>query len=1146
MDPALQQLIDGNATDEIEVIARLKNPLVKPDILRVITQFDTIVTGRIERGAIYTVWADDTIASLKASRSINLAKHFDKNERRLKNGKRRFRKHKISEAIPTRKVVVGIADWGFDFTHPNFRNKDGSTRFLAIWDQAADYDGKNIYGYGKVHTQKTINKALKASHPFKTLNYYPFHTDAGTGTHGTHVLDIAAGNGTKGELGNASTASLVAVHLGTSKAKETFSLGDQSRLLESIHFMDHIANETPLVINLSVGSHGDAHRGLTLVEQALDKFLVQKKGRAIVQSVGNYFTTNTHASGRITHGGKEWLTWKIPTNDSTENELEIWYSGRDTFRVSLFEEDVERAVSSPNENSEIYNEEGVQIGKIYHRTNEPNTGLNHVDIFLYENAKPPNWKLKIEGINVVDGRFNSWIERDGSLATQSRFSTKNVDTETTLGTICNGHYTIAVGAYDDLTSNKKIARFSSSGPTSDGRIKPDLVAPGVNIVAARSAKQHETTSKGELTVKSGTSMAAPFVAGAVARMFQEFEKPLSIQDTRKLLFRSIDAPSESANKNRLGNGYINLSRLLNHTRIINNKRTKIMRTQTGTSTPYPLQNNGIYANNAMDTYTARIHNYVPNIAPLLEQETSFYQETIPSSGLTWNNASPAQIAFMRQVYNTNLQRSLSRGTFVADVPNNQLATVEGRYQLRTPAAQQARQMLAALRGAIRSSNIHANVGLTSAYRSASHQFNLWNRYFIRQYYNETRSRRQALPGGEHGAEAVRYLASYVRRRIATPGFSNHNNGLAIDIRNEQNGQVFRNRSRTQFTGPWRRTWIWNWLIANAATYNFHQNTAIDEPWHWEYRGPLTNSNNRTTQSNSTENPVRPWNNAVKTQWINEKILDKTFLQHEPNTNICLLPFPEWVNLEAFQNNFIHRYGEVANEMLGDPTSTVTADYFVIHDTAGTRDITRARAARKGVHLWLNIENAILAKDWGERGSGVKIERGNNGCFVHTELVRHPQLDTAISNIKDGGTYYTYRQYELLALAYIICSIRKGRLLEVTIHREVDRSVEYRTSEGLTTYGHGDPKHFNIDTFYSLVNSFLQMPTTDYTYGIQHSRVMAQNQSNRAGFTNAFIPYVENIVNRANQYGAIEHRTNPAGQRIRGNYLVNNIRVRRRC
>lgn len=212
-------------------------------------------------------------------------------------------------------------------------------------------------------------------------------------------------------------------------------------------------------------------------------------------------------------------------------------------------------------------------------------------------------------------------------------------------------------------------------------------------------------------------------------------------------------------------------------------------------------------------------------------------ENIPSTNLGWPGATEAQLNFKRRVYDINLARSAANGTFTADVPAADLSIIEGQHQARTAAAAACVNMFAAVRSVIARDALVVRVGLTSAYRSASHQLRLWEQYFP-NYYNETATDRQRQEGGEHGQAAAQLCASYVRARIATPGYSNHNNGLAVDLLNVQDGTTFENRARPEKTRLWRDSWLFNWLSSNAATYNYYQNTNIDEPWHWEYRAPV--------------------------------------------------------------------------------------------------------------------------------------------------------------------------------------------------------------------------------------------------------------------------------------------------------------------
>ena len=88
--------------------------------------------------------------------------------------------------------------------------------------------------------------------------------------HGTHVLDIAAGNGSVGDSGVAPGADLIAVHLATGAPRDLLGLGTSVRVFDAIHFINDMAGDRPLVINMSVGSHTEAHLGKSLVEQAID------------------------------------------------------------------------------------------------------------------------------------------------------------------------------------------------------------------------------------------------------------------------------------------------------------------------------------------------------------------------------------------------------------------------------------------------------------------------------------------------------------------------------------------------------------------------------------------------------------------------------------------------------------------------------------------------------------------------------------------------------------------------------------------------------------------------------------------------------------------------------------------------------------
>ncbi|MEN0047875.1 MAG: S8 family serine peptidase [Bacteroidota bacterium] len=570
MDPALQELILlGNQEQKVEAIIRLQKADQLPEGIEVVCRFGDIVTCRLPHQKIETIWSDEAVASMKVARYVGidpmpeqLTEVFDHQSQDTSSISSR------AEITPNggKGVVVGIIDWRFDFTHPNFLDEEGNTRFLAIWDQTEELEDDSLkYGYGKVHHQAAINEALLEDAPFQYLGYHPAKGDPlNDGAHGTHVLDIATGNGTIGDSSAAPYADIVAVHLSAGNIEEISSLGDSVRILEAIDFIREIAGDRPTVINTSVGKTAGPHNGKTLVEQGMDNFLTEQTGRCIVQSTGNYFKHRTHASGHLREGEEKSLTWHVYRSDKTYNELEIYMPNDAAFRVALV---------APNEmcitEVELGSREdivigGETVGRFYHRAKEPNTGFNHVDIFLYSNAPPVDWEVMVQVENTTEDEawFHAWIERDGScMGCQSRFEKADADPLNTTGTICNGFHTIAVGAYDMET--EEMAPFSSAGPTIDGRQKPFIIAPGVHIQAAKSASYEDDQSLGELTIKSGTSMAAPHVTVTVAALFGEQSYLLPIEETFRMIkdcFMSTEIVIKGEQE-RLGIGILDTSNL---------------------------------------------------------------------------------------------------------------------------------------------------------------------------------------------------------------------------------------------------------------------------------------------------------------------------------------------------------------------------------------------------------------------------------------------------------------------------------------------------------------------------------------------------------------------------------------------------------
>lgn len=197
--------------------------------------------------------------------------------------------------------------------------------------------------------------------------------------------------------------------------------------------------------------------------------------------------------------------------------------------------------------------------------------------------------------------------------------------------------------------------------------------------------------------------------------------------------------------------------------------------------------------------------------------------------------------FMHKVYELHCKASAAKRSFVADLPEKELLLIEDGEKARTDAAMSCKLLLVAAREALeegkqakeaKALKVKA-IGVSSGYRSARLQFRLWRERFPK-YYRLTEDARAGKSGGEHGDAAARHLKSYIAARLAAPGFSLHNSGIAIDFFTRDGGQRL-GPSKSQCK-PWKKSWFYEWMTNNAADFGFYLNTAIDEPWHWELTG----------------------------------------------------------------------------------------------------------------------------------------------------------------------------------------------------------------------------------------------------------------------------------------------------------------------
>lgn len=218
------------------------------------------------------------------------------------------------------------------------------------------------------------------------------------------------------------------------------------------------------------------------------------------------------------------------------------------------------------------------------------------------------------------------------------------------------------------------------------------------------------------------------------------------------------------------------------------------------------------------------------------------------------SGSPDQIAFRERVLAAHIKRTekSKRQRALPDLTEGQLATIPGtKVKTRKDTAQAAGRLLIAANAALAAAQAAGDadalkirsISVASGYRSGSRQLNLWRRVFSAKggYYDRTEALRQSLPSGPHSDAAITYLLKPkdaggfgLGGRIAAPGFSNHQSGIALDLLvNLQNGRTIKLDSQDKYRAIWRKSWIHKWMKGNADTFGFQP--IPTEEWHWEYR-----------------------------------------------------------------------------------------------------------------------------------------------------------------------------------------------------------------------------------------------------------------------------------------------------------------------
>ena len=441
----------------------------------------------------------------------------------------------VNETTLTGKgTVIAILDSGVDYTHPDFRNTDGSTRILAYWDQSLPFihnhfSINNPYNLGIIFSEEDLNQLLTGANNFSFFDssiptalgsasesLSPSEDSSG---HGTHIAGICAGNGrvSNGKnQGVAPESSLIVVKL-KNDASSVYS--DYANLMMAVDFAVRFTNSLflPLSINISYGSNDGSHTGNSLLELFMEQ--VSFYGKNIISvATGNEGRTRRHASLNIgssltKSSHKKSLSFTIAPGERSLY-LEIWQVFADDFSYELLAPSGSQSFTFPATPG-IYTYM-IADTTIYLTINNPTPYQPFRQYFL---SFSPNtffitsgtWTLRITSIptgKIVDGRLQFWLPSKDATNSATGFTTPSSDMTFTIPSTASS--VISVSGYD--SSLDIFASFSGQGFSNTMYTKPDLCAPAVNILS--------TAPGGGYTIQTGTSMASPFVAGAAALLMQ--------------------------------------------------------------------------------------------------------------------------------------------------------------------------------------------------------------------------------------------------------------------------------------------------------------------------------------------------------------------------------------------------------------------------------------------------------------------------------------------------------------------------------------------------------------------------------------------------------------------------------------------------
>ncbi|MBI4772776.1 MAG: S8 family serine peptidase [Deltaproteobacteria bacterium] len=540
---------DGTGLVRVIVQAGCNDDVLQRSGFRVSSRVGDVLTGSISADLLSGLSALPCVTYVEAPSTLK--PNMDMSYPAIKGNLARSGSLGAYSGLTGRDVIVAVIDTGIDLNHPDFKDADGKTRVLWVWDQTVDGTPPSTFTYGNECSQSKIEAGEC--------------TEADTVGHGTHVAGVAAGNGqgtgngfpAERYVSAAPEADLIIVEGSNDGGFET------DRLIDAISYVLARAEEAgkPVVVNLSLGSQFGPHDGTSLIARTVDN--ASGPGKVFIISAGNegnnlpslFTRPYVHASGQV----PDTVTIELPAcrNEGSQNDFlsaDIWYDTNMCVGITVTSPNGFQRSASTGESNDM-DQRWTEDGYIYIDNSVGGVNPNNLDhealiqIFDFFDRNSSDQRVPTPGVWTIqltklcdasDTTYHLWVFANQFCTENAGITSPNATNNFLIASPGDAVKSICVGAFtvrntwtnvngDTVKEDdpiNQIAYFSNTGPTRDGRTKPDITAPGSLIISSLSSRARtefpveDIVDDGVHAIFRGTSFSAPHVTSATALLLQ--------------------------------------------------------------------------------------------------------------------------------------------------------------------------------------------------------------------------------------------------------------------------------------------------------------------------------------------------------------------------------------------------------------------------------------------------------------------------------------------------------------------------------------------------------------------------------------------------------------------------------------------------